>query len=263
MKFKKHVLIIFLLAFCPLLGGCLNMVIAGVHNIYKDFTPEKAPYFDEMRYSYEETELRLSSSAEVLSVIQNTDYDELLSQSESVIASWGEKQRSTQLRQMWFNMVAFDEDNLLAKRKYFFMIDEWPKNRIKRQQLKMQFDTEMIVDPDVLDSPYANENARQIELLKKALEHFQDDMREIRADNKDLYQCSMIVNQTFEGIATQLKQSPQLASRLTRLEGLSFDHVTIGQGRIRLVILGDIIKVKIKVGSLARDFETQQDVIEM
>ena len=61
------------------------------------------------------TTLKLSKSADILGIIQNEEI-ELLSQSENVIASWGQKKNDSIL---WFNMVTFDQDNLTATRKYW------------------------------------------------------------------------------------------------------------------------------------------------
>jgi len=52
---------------------------------------------------YELTTLKQSTSSDVLSIIQDSK-TELLTQSESIVASWGEKKKGSVL---WFNMVAF------------------------------------------------------------------------------------------------------------------------------------------------------------
>jgi len=262
-KTAKYLLIPLLILCCCILSGCLGMLLAAGDHLIYDLTPAKGPYIDQLRDSYCQIDLKQSTSADVLAIIQRDEYEELLSQSESVVACWGEKQRSRRLRQMWFTMVTFDEDILTAKRKYFFMIDEWPKQWLRQRQLRMQFDTEIVMAPEVLQKPYANENARRIGILQQALTDFQDDMRALRTDNKIFYQCGMVVNQTFEGILTWLDSSPQFASRLARLKGMDFDHISIGKGKIRLVVRDDVVKIKIKIGSLAKNFEQHEDVNDM
>ena len=90
----------------------------------RDFLmPERPPYDAEIAQSYSQTELKISTSADVLATIHKPEY-ELLSQSRSVIASVGQKKKG---REIWLNMVAFDENELTARRKYFFIVDEQSK----------------------------------------------------------------------------------------------------------------------------------------
>ena len=56
---------------------------------------------------YHSTTLKSSTSSDVLAMIQDPE-NELLSQSESVIAAWGKE--GAKDRTHWFNMVAFDEE---------------------------------------------------------------------------------------------------------------------------------------------------------
>ena len=265
MKSAKFSLIASVFVCCLLLSGCsdLNTIFNKADNLTHEVLPDKRPYVAHLADSYYQIDLRQSTSADVLTVIERPQYNELLSQSESVVASWGEKRRDRRLRQMWFNMAAFDEETLAVSRKHFFVIDERPKGFLMRRQLKMRFDTEMVFEKEFLEKPYANQNARRTEILRKVLEKFRDDIRQVREDNKHLASCGMLVNQTFEGILTKLDGVPQLASKLSDLAGLEFDHISMGKGRSRLVIGDDIVKVKIKIGSIVRRFHTQQDVIDM
>ena len=59
------------------------------------------PVFDR----YHSTTLKSSTSSDVLAMIQDPE-NELLSQSESVIAAWGKEGEKD--RTHWFNIVAFD-----------------------------------------------------------------------------------------------------------------------------------------------------------
>ena len=87
-------------------------------------TPEGKPSEKEAFQSYYQTELKTSTTADVLVMINLPKY-ETLSQSTSVIASAGEKKKGYKT---WMKMVAFDENKLTAERKYLFMIDEKPKS---------------------------------------------------------------------------------------------------------------------------------------
>ena len=88
---------------CIALSGCRAM--SGITR----FLIDDAHIFDR----YELTKLKQSTSSDVLSIIQDSK-TELLTQSESIVASWGEKKKGSVL---WFNMVAFHEYALTAARK--------------------------------------------------------------------------------------------------------------------------------------------------
>jgi len=193
---------------------------------------------------YEQIVLRESSSAEVLSVIQQQG--DFLSQSESVVAAWGDKRKGSML---WFSAVAFDEDLLTAKRKYSFVADE----RIKGYRLiparKLRFDAQAVIDPKVLAEPYANENARRIAVLKQLLTDYSSDIVQLTPDSQVLDSGSMMAKRVINTVITRLEQNPAYAIKLDEDYGLDFDHIMFGKGRARLVIEGDIATLTIKVGT--------------
>ena len=215
--------------------------------------PERPPYDAEIAQSYSQTELKISTSADVLATIHKPEY-ELLSQSRSVIASVGQKKKG---REIWLNMVAFDENELTAIRKYFFVIDEKPKGLMMliRPRRKLMFDSEMILQADVLDEPYANENARRIAILKRVLENARKDIKEVSPDNKMIVVCGMLINQSLEASLVELNSSPVLASRLSEPAGVEFSHMTLDKGKIQMVVADDIVSVKIRMNPLVHAFE--------
>jgi hypothetical protein len=99
---------------CSFLCGCA---------VLEFVTPEGSPSNEEISESYYQTELKKSDAADVLGTIHKPEY-ELLSQSKRVVASSGQKKKGYKT---WFNMVAFDENGLTARRKYLFIVDERPK----------------------------------------------------------------------------------------------------------------------------------------
>jgi len=220
-----------------MLGGC---------SVIENIMPEKPPYDKDLSYSYEQTQLKQSSSAEVLAAIHRPKY-ELLSQSKSVVASAGQKKEG---HQIWFNMVAFDEDELTAKRKYFFDMDEKAKKFLVQSRRKLDFDCEMVLDRDVLSEPYANENARRITILRQVLDNVRADIGEVASDNKIVRISGMLVNQTLSTILQRLDDSPAMASKLSNTEGLDFDHTTIGNGNIVMNINDDVVAIKVNAGPL-------------
>jgi hypothetical protein len=169
---------------------------------------------------------------------------ELLSQSESVIAVAGQ---NTKGRKSWFNMVAFDQNTLTAKRKYVFITDDRP-NFIEQPRKGASFDCQMELGSEVLDEPYANENARRIAVLRHIKETLRSDVQEVGSDNRVLDVCGMIANQAFEMALVGLETSPALAARLSEPKGLDFSHITFGKGRIQMILNYDIVKIKIRLG---------------
>jgi hypothetical protein len=130
----------------------------------------------------------------------------------------------------------------------------------------MRFDVEAVLDAEVIEEPYANENEKRIKILRVVLEGFNKDILQISTDSQVLKSSSMMVKQVLNIILVQLDQSPALAARLSGLKGMSFDHTTLGPGRVRMVLAEDIVKVKIKVGKdwFGRQrFEKHPDVINM
>ena len=89
----------------------------------------KGSDYSEIFERYYLTTLNISDSSSVMSAIRDDDEAELLSQSESVVASWGQKE---EMAILWFNAVAFDEDELTAVRKYAFVTDEKAKGCSQR-----------------------------------------------------------------------------------------------------------------------------------
>ena len=216
---------------------------------------------------YYVTMLKFSSSSDILSALHE-DEKEILSQSESVIASWGEKEDG---KQIWFNVVSFDEEELTAIRKYAFLVDEktasgWIILPNYGPSTRLRFDAEAVIDAEVLDEPYPNENAMKIAILRGLAADFADDIGQLSAEGRTLSSSAMMIKQAVNAVLTKLDTSPALAVRLAEPAGLSFDHMTIGKSKVRMLIEDDIVKLKIKCGKdwfLFKKFEEHPDVINM
>jgi len=217
------------------LGGCA---------VVEYFKREGPPHDAELYESYDLTRLKVSRAGEVMGLIHDPEY-ELLSQSTSVIASFGQKKKGYK---SWFNMVAFDENELTAKRKYFFWVDEKAKTAPFRSKRRLRFESRMVMEREVLDEPYVNQNARRINILRQVLANFRKDVDEVKADNKKLESFGMLINRMMEAILRELDESPVLASNLSSAEGVCFDHMTFGKGQIWISVAGDIVSVRVKVG---------------
>ena len=146
-------------------------------------------------------------------------------------------------------MVAFDENELTAKRKYFFLVDEKVKSLLGlRPKRRLMFDCEMVLDAKILEQPYANENARRTAILKQLVENVRKDTDELAEDNKTLDICGMLINQTLETALRELEQSPVLASKLSETGGVDIDHITLGKGSIEMSTTYNIVKAKVRLG---------------
>lgn len=238
MRIVKLLVVISCCVFC----GCA---------VVEYFRPEKPPYDEELSANYKQTKLKESTSADVLAIIYRPQY-ELLSQSKSVVASQGQKKQGHQL---WFNMVAFDEDKLAAQRKYFFVIDEKGRAFLVGPRRSLTFESEMVLEQEVLQKPYTDENSRRIAILKQVLSNSRKDIDQVAQDNKVLDICGMLINQTLQTVLQKMDDSPVLASRLSDANGVGFDHINLGKGNIRMDVADDIVDVNIRIGSIAWTFE--------
>lgn len=214
-------------------------------------TPEKPPFNEQIYSDYNDVVLNASNAADVIEAIYLPEY-ELLSQSKSVVASTGQRKKGYRT---WFKMVAFDEYSLTAKRKYVFIVDERPKTLFVEPWTALQFDCEMALEPEVLDKPYADQNAKQIAVLKQVLEKFREDRAEVGPDNKALAASGMMMNQALETVLVKVEVSPALAKRLSDPEGIEFSHISLDKGRLRMTLEDDIVIIKARLGSLAKKFK--------
>ena len=151
----------------------------------------------------------------------------LLSQSKSIVALAGTTKQS---QKMWFNMVSFDENELIAKRKYYFISNERPKQLFVEPWEGVDFGCQMVLSKEFLDEPYANENARRIAILKQVDADTRKDTSEIGADNAMLSLCGMMAGQGMESASDQIKRFAGVCCRLSEPNGVEFEHISLRQG---------------------------------
>jgi hypothetical protein len=181
---------------------------------------------------------------------------ETASHSDRVVASLGQSRDESR---MWFNMVTFDRYRLNVIRKYFFVVDDKAGSFGSRPRRGLRFDCEMVLEKEVLKEPYASENLRRIAILRYVLAQIHKDIKELGDDvdvpdhyNKKLDVCGMLINQTLELILVKLDSSPVLATKLDSDNGIDFDHINFGKGKIRMVFVNDTVAVQIFFGVFAR-----------
>jgi hypothetical protein len=228
---------------CCLAGGC------EPQDPIVFVTPEGLPSNQQIYAQYRQTTLKQSTSAEVLSRFGTPEYA-LLSQSKSIAALAG---TTKQGHKMWFNMVTFDESELIAKRKYYFISHERPKQLFVEPWEGVDFGCQMVLSKEILGEPYADENARRIAILKKVDEDIRKDTSEIGSDNASLSLGGMMTGQGVESLLVKLKASPALAVRLSEPNGVEFEHIDYDKGKLRMVIDNDIVTVKMRLGAFAKE----------
>ncbi|MBE0534425.1 MAG: hypothetical protein IH624_02065 [Phycisphaerae bacterium] len=241
MKYKSLYLTVALLC-CVVLAGCEQPVKT---------TDVFGPYYM--------TTLKLSTSSDVVNALTARE-GELVSQSGSVVASYGTAERGTEL---WFNMAAFDEDSLAAVRKYAMIVDESTSLYIMSPKRSLRLDAQAVVPASLSDEPYESEGARRIAILKMLRRAFNDDMGQVSYDSANLRSAALSAMNALNMVVQTLEASPALGAQLERLEGMSFDSMNMGPGRVRMVLQNDIATVKIKAGAAAEGFENQPDVRNM
>jgi hypothetical protein len=241
-----------------MLYGC------SVVSPYVGFQREEPSSDQELLAAYHRIELNKNISLDVLPVLRSSPH-ELLSQSDSVVAALGQSKKGYKT---WFTMAAFDEYKLTAKRKYFFVVDEKatrsPTNTrwvLLEPKRGLAFDCEMIIEKEVLDNSYTTEDAKQIAILKQVSNNLRKDIDELGEDietagqnNKMLYACGILINQTFETILLTLETSSGLAMKLSDQDGIEFDHINFDKGKIQMVVEDDIVRAKIRMGVLIDTF---------
>jgi hypothetical protein len=215
---------------------------------------------------YDRTELKRTSSLEVLNVAHDPAYQfpprqaepVLLTQSDTTIAYSG---RSANRLKTWLDMIVFDELRMTAGRKYFFCIDERATTDPSRPghcwlvpRKGLLFDSEFVVDPEVLTTPYATEEAQKIAIVKWLADRFQNDVTALigrpqapAQGNEQIVVSGMMVHQVFQAILTELAQSPGLAKNLGTDQGVQFPHPSLGEGRLRLLVNNDTAVMTIRV----------------
>ncbi|MGD0552820.1 MAG: hypothetical protein ABSB25_09230 [Sedimentisphaerales bacterium] len=235
------------LVLCCLAAGCN----AGDPFVF--LVREGPPINKQIYAQYQQTTLKQSTSAEVLSrFVTLTPKDALLSQSKSIAAIAGTTKFG---HKMWFNIVTFDESELIAKRKYYFISHERPKQLFVEPWEGVDFGCQMVLSKETLEQPYADENARRIAVLKKVDADTRKDTMDIGADNATLSLSGMMAGQGMESLLVKLNASPALAARLSEPNGLEFDHINLDKGKLRMVIDNDIVTVKMRLGSFGKEFK--------
>ncbi len=238
-----------LLAALP--GGCSNESSGRRQDAFSQ---------EELSSPYDHIAMQESLTIDALPKLQRFESErgpllggiETLSQGENIAVTLGQSKNS---RKTWFNMVTFDEYKLDVIRKYFLCVDEDAARFPARLRRGFRFECEMVLEERVLTQTYPSENAMRIAVLRHIRENLRKDVEAMGAadssqqHDKMLSVCGMLLNQTIEKILLKLESSPALASKLS--EGVDFDHVNFGTGKVMMVFLDNMVALRIRFGAFA------------
>ena len=223
--------------------------------------PKDHLYDKELSATYDQTKIKKSLTLDVLPRIGQSK-NELLSQSDSVVASLGQTKEGYKT---WFTMVAFHEYELSVIRKYFFVVDEKVEKRMTKG-LGLRFDCEMLLDKEELDKIQASKELKQAALLKRMRDNLSSDASELaggtdapRSVEGRLDVNVLLIKQVFGTILRGLDRSPVLATRISDPNGIGFDHINFGEGKVRLWTEGNVAAVKVRLGALVPTFHEFRD----
>jgi hypothetical protein len=230
-----------LLFVCTTLTGC-GWAVRGL-------TPPERPNATELLATFDGTSLNQSTAGDVLS---NVPYPTLqfVMQGQNTVGISGPKPTRNRT---WLTVVSFGE-SLAASGKYFSLINDKPQAFMYSRLLRARFDAEKIVTPEVLTKNYPDEESKNIAVLRDILDGFDAAAREVKLSDPRARSSSMAAHRLLNEILVRLKTAPIEASLLADLKGMPFDDATMGKGRLRMVIEGDIVKLKVIVGSVSADF---------
>lgn len=241
------------LAVLGVLAGC------GYFEQPKDrLSMEPQPFTKALPNNYYAVKVNESTAAEVLENISRPE-KEVLNQTENVVLTHGTKKNGHQL---WFAAVAFDDESMVAKRKYFFHTDE-KSYHINAEDQKLYIDMVLDMPEQVYDETYTSADVKHVEIFKGVYERFREDTRDLTVENQQFESCTLMVNQVFNSLLHQLSLQRDLVRKMVGDKGLRFDHMNYDGGRVRMVITDSVVHVRVLVGYKPWGFEWGLDVTDM
>jgi hypothetical protein len=247
------------------IGALLFAAVGSGCSALEYLPTEQLPY-EKLAFPYENTHLKTSATLDVLNLARAPQYqlpqdkveEMLLTQSDTAVAFSG---RNKDGRKSWVTLVVFDEYRLTAKRKYFFLVDEraevapTPKDELLiPQKAGIAFDSQFVIDPEILTTPYATEEAQKVAMVRWLAEQYQKDVAALIGSfdapargSALIPKAAMMMRQTFTGLLVELNKSPGLAQKLADAKGVQFPHISMKKGRARLLTQDDLAALTLRV----------------
>ena len=220
--------------------------------------PPEGPGPAELMATFNETALGQSNAGDVLMAVRYPDL-QIVTHGQHAVAVSGPVKPA---QRAWLTLVSFDE-SLAASGKYFFLINYKPRAFLYAKFLRARLDIEKVINPEVLAKNYPDEESRDVAIFRDLIDGFSASAREIRLIDSRTRACAMAGEQLLGEILTGLRKSPADAGRIADRAGVPFDHSTMGKGRYRMVVEGEVARLKIIIGSISEDFDRIPDTQNM
>jgi hypothetical protein len=237
---------------------CVCLCLAGCAWTLRGLTPPERPNVQELLATFDETVINQSNAGDVLAAVRYPTL-QYVTQSQNIVAISGPKPVRNRT---WITLVSFGE-SLTASGKYFFLINDKPQAFLYQKLILARLDAEKVVTPEVLTKNYPDEEAKNIAILRDIQDGFNAAAREVKLSDPRIRSCYMAASRLLNELLTRLKTAPAEASRFADPAGMPFDDSLMGAGRLRLVVDGDIARLKIIVGSVSEEMARLPDVQRM
>jgi len=247
---------VLVIVFLCCLSGCSFIVLKS------HMERQKERLFDrDLTAAYDQTRIQKSLTLDVLPRMQSRP-GEILSQSESVVVSLG---RGKEGYKTWFTMVTFHEFELSVIRKYFFVVDEKVEKTV-RYGRGFRFDCQMLMNQDEIGAIIDATEAKQTAVLRAVIENLDKDVEKLAGgidtpgqENKSLDISVLMIKNVCRTVLREMERSGVLATKISSPEGIEFEHINFGRGKIRIWSEGgNTALVKIRLGALLPTFEEPQ-----
>jgi|GEM_PF-4054530 len=250
MTASRLVTFLALLLLVPGVSGCAWSV--------RGVMPQESPSPTDLLVTFNDITLNTSTAGDALSAVRYPELH-LVSQSQNSVAVSGPQDKADRT---WLTLVHFGE-SLTADGKYFFLINDKPRGFMHSRFTLARLDAEKIITPEVLAANYPDQDARNIAILRDVLAGFRASADELKLSDPRTRASSMAAQRVLNEILTMLKTAPAEASRFPDVEGMPFNDSLMGKGRLRMLIDGDVARLKIIVGNASDNFATMPDVQNM
>jgi hypothetical protein len=246
--------VVLLLAMLSLSSGCAWMERGG--------SPPESPTALQLLATFKATELGTSTSGDVLSSMSDLSFPgiEVISTSQNAVSISGPQDLADRT---WMTLISFGDDTLTANGKYFFYINDKPRGFFHHKVTNARMDVEKVITPEVLTANYADEEQMHLAIIRDVLKGFTAASGSVKTQDRRVRSCAMAATELLGERITEYKASGASMGPITGLTGLAFDTPELGSGRIKMVISGNIVKLKMVCGPVASDFSLMPEVQAM
>lgn len=222
----------------------------------------EAPTPLQLLATFKGTELGVSTSGDVLASMSYLSYPgiEIPTTSQTTVSISGPQDLADRT---WMTLISFGEDNLTADGKYFMYVNDKPRGFFHHKVTNARMDIEKVITPSVLTANYPTEEEKNLAVIRDCLKGFNAAARALKTQDRRVRSCTMAGNQLLNERITDYTASPSSMGPITSMTGLAFDTPELGSGRMKMVIKGNIVKLKMVCGPVASDFSQMPEMRAM